>query len=124
MSQSNLKKKLTTDQCSELKVLYQESSVNIEEDRNVASFQNWGEEFVISLDFEAWDFPPGVTNILHIYDYGLYDFGAEPEGYGWRIPGCRTFQPCTFQPDASNPIFSILDFSTVNASTMTGSTKE
>ena len=118
MSHSNLKKKLTTDQCSELKVLYQESSVNIEEDRNVASFQNWGEEFVISLDFYAFDFPPAVTNILHIYDYGLFDYGDEP------LEGCRTFQPCTFQPDASNPIFSILDFSTVNASTMTGSTKE
>ena len=94
MSQSNLKKKLTTDQCSELEVLYQESSVKIAEDRNVASFQNWGEEFVISFDFEAFEFPPAVTNILHIYDYGLWDYGYEPlEGYGRVIPGCWTFQP-------------------------------
>ena len=59
-------------------------------DRNVLSFQNWGEEFVISFDFEAFEFPPAVTNILHIYDsIGLWDYGDEPtEGYGRVIPGC------------------------------------
>ena len=63
------------------------------EDRIVKSFQNWGEEFVISFDFEAFEFPTGVTNILHIYDYRLWDYGHEPsEVYGWRIPGSRTFQ--------------------------------
>ena len=81
------------------KVLYQESSVKISrtdrKDRNVASFQNWGEEFVISFDFEAFEFPPAVTNILHIYDYRLWDYGDEPwDGdYGRVIPGCWTFQP-------------------------------
>ena len=80
------------------KVLYQESSVKISrasrKDRNVLYFQNWGEEFVISFDFEAFEFPPAVTNILHIYDYELFDYGDEPtEGYGRVIPGSRTFQP-------------------------------
>ena len=94
MSQSNLKKKLTTDQCSELEVLYQKTSVKITKDRKVKSFKNWGEEFVISFDFEAFEFPPAVTNILQIYDCGLSDYGDEPfEDYGRVIPGCWTFQP-------------------------------
>ena len=91
---SNLKKKLTTDQCSELEVLYQKTSVMIYKDGKVKSFKNWGEEFVISFDFEAFEFPPAVTNILHIYDYGLWYYDYEPlEGYGRVIPGCWTFQP-------------------------------
>ena len=57
-------------------------------------FDNWGEEFVISFDFYALDYPPAVTNILHIYDYGLDYYDYEPEDdYGSRIPGCRTIQP-------------------------------
>ena len=60
----------------------------------MASFQNWGEEFVISFDFEAIEFPPAVTNILQIYDDELSDYGDEPfEDYGRVIPGCWTFQP-------------------------------
>ena len=64
-------------------------------------FDNWGEEFLISFDFNAFDYPPAVTNILHIYDYyyDYYYYGQEPQddgpldGYGRVIPGCKTFQP-------------------------------
>ena len=79
-----------------MKVPYQESSVKISKDKFKdipRFFDNWGEEFVISFDFYAFDNPTGVTNILHIYDFGLDDFDAEPEGvYGSRIPGCKTIQ--------------------------------
>ena len=93
------KKKLTKDQCSALEVLYQESDVKISKDKfkdMPRTFENWGEEFVISFDFVAFDHPDGVTNILHIYDIGLdYDYGlygGEPlDGYGRVIPGCKTF---------------------------------
>ena len=61
-------------------------------------FYDWGEEFVISFDFEASFYPTGVTNILHIYDKDLddgeeyYFYGEEPTGgYGRVIPGCKTF---------------------------------
>ena len=96
-------KKLTTDQCSALEVLYQESNVKISKDKfhHVLNeieygkvFNDWGEEFVISFDFYAFDNTTGVTNILHIYDYGLDYYGDEPEDeYGARIPGYKTIQP-------------------------------
>ena len=121
VSQSNSKKKLTIDQCSELEVIHEKSSVEIiKKDRLVKNLANWGEEFVISLDFEAFKVPPLVTNILHIttgHDYD-YDYDYEPETDGRRIPGCRTFQPWTFQPKTSTPNLSNLDFSTINSSTM------
>ena len=100
MSQWNLKKKLTTDQCSALEVLYQESDVKISKDKfkdMPRTFENWGEEFVISFDFVAFDHPDGVTNILHIYDTGYYNYDndeSEPKDeYGAKIPGYRTIQP-------------------------------
>ena len=92
-------KKLTTDQCSALEVLYQESNVIIKKNQfndMPEKFENWGEEFVISFDFYAFDYPPAVTNILHIYDYGLDYYGDGyyyEDEYGSRIPGCRTIQP-------------------------------
>ena len=92
-----IQKKLATDQCSVLEVLYQESNVEISQDKfkdNPRFFYNWGEEFVISFDFYAFFYPPGVTNILHIYDYGLEDYDIEPEDeYGSNIPGYKTIQP-------------------------------
>ena len=93
-------KKLTTDQCSALEVLYQESDVKISKDKfkdMPRTFENWGEEFVISFDFVAFDHPDGVTNILHIYDTGYYNYDndeSEPKDeYGAKIPGYRTIQP-------------------------------
>ena len=93
-----IQKKLATDQCSVLEVLYQESNVEISEDKfkdNPRFFYNWGEEFVISFDFYAFANTTGVTNILHIYDTGyFYDDYYEPEDeYGARIPGYKTIQP-------------------------------
>ena len=101
-------KKLTTDQCSALEVLYQESNVIIKKNQfndMPEKFENWGEEFVISFDFYAFDHPPYVTNILHIYDYGFWDYDKEPEdSYGSRIPGCRTIQPWNIQYGSPRPI--------------------
>ena len=80
-----------------MEVLYQESDVKISKDKfedNPRLFDNWGEEFVISFDFYALDNTTGVTNILHIYDYGLDYYGDEPEDeYGSKIPGYKTIQP-------------------------------
>ena len=109
VSQSNLKKKLSTGQCTLLEVAYQESNVKISKDKfrdHEKIFYDWGEEFVISFDFEAFEFPPSVTNILHIYDYGLWDYGDEPlEGYGRVIPGCWTFHPWNFSTQCFKPDF-------------------
>ena len=105
VSQSNLKKKLTTGQCSQLEVAYQESIVKISKDKfdnggdHGKVFYDWGEEFVISFDFEASYYPPGLTNILHIYDYGLVDEHylydtddpLDLDDYGRAIPGFKTF---------------------------------
>ena len=98
------KEKLTTGQCSQLEVAYQQSIVKISKDQfdNGGDygkvFYDWGEEFLISFDFEASFYPEGVTNILHIYDYGIDDYyldytnDYEPiDGYGSKIPGCKTF---------------------------------
>ena len=93
---------MTTDQCSQLEVLYQESSVKVSKnqfDDNEEFFYNWGEEFVISFDFEGRQEPDAVYNILHVYDYELFDYDDEPEEKcGHRIPGCRTIQPWNIQP--------------------------
>ena len=94
-------KKLTTDQCSALEVLYQESNVIIKKNQfndMPEKFENWGEEFVISFDFYAFANTTGVTNILHIHDYDTgepdYVNDYEPENeYGARIPGYKTIQP-------------------------------
>ena len=88
-----------------MEVAYQESIVKISKDKfNYGDefgkvFYDWGEEFVISFDFEASYYPPGVTNILHIYDYGLVDkYGLydtndplDVDTYGRAIPGFKTF---------------------------------
>ena len=80
-----------------MEVLYQESNVEILQDRFKKTprfFDNWGEEFVISFDFYAFDNTTGVNNILHIYDYGLEDYDKDPGfEYGSRIPGYKTIQP-------------------------------
>ena len=101
---------MTTDQCSQLEVLYQESSVEISKNqfnKVPEFFYNWGEEFLISFDFEGRQEPDAVYNILHVYDYaGLfdydyndYDYDYEPEETcGHSIPGCRTIQPWNIQP--------------------------
>ena len=63
-------------------------------------FDNWGEEFVISFDLYPFDHPPGVTNILHIYDYGAeyyYSYAPDYEDYGAQIPGYKTIQPQNIQ---------------------------
>ena len=88
-----------------MEVAYQESIVKISKDKfnnggdHGKVFYDWGEEFVISFDFEASYYPPGVTNILHIYDYGLIDenyylYDTDPldlDDYGRAIPGFKTF---------------------------------
>ena len=91
-----------------MEVLYQESDVRIYKDKfdpTPKIFDNWGEEFVISFDFNAFDYPPAVTNILHIYDYyELFDYDNEPEKeYGSRIPGYRTIQPWNIQYGSVRP---------------------
>ena len=81
-----------------MEVLYQESDVKISQDKfkaNPRFFDNWGEEFVISFDFYAFKHPPAVTNILHIYDNGVfyYDEYEPQDDYGAKIPGYKTIQP-------------------------------
>ena len=83
-----------------MEVAYQESNPKIFKDKfhyggdHGKFFYDWGEVFVISFDFEASFYPPGVTNILHIYDYGLDYYDYEPEeAYGYKIPGYKTIQP-------------------------------
>ena len=84
-----------------MEVLYQESNPKISKvkfEGTPRTFENWGEEFVISFDFYALDNTTGVTNILHIYNYDP-DYGTEyyePEDdYGAKIPGYKTIQPRT-----------------------------